>query len=180
VYLAAVGDLAGDLGHLLADGMLVHPFTTERYLREVTIPAIERGMAKAGRTRENSDFELSLPAFVVTGANEGEREAATGLVKSQVSFYGSTPAYRGVLELHGWGDLQTELNGLSKQGQWGEMAKRIDDEIMAAFSIDAELDEVAPKVLERFGGVVDRVSFYGNLTSDAEKKSEIVAALQKG
>jgi probable F420-dependent oxidoreductase len=180
VYLAAVGEKMTEVAGEVADGMLVHPFTTERYLREVTIPAIERGMAKAGRTRENSDFELSLPAFVVTGANEGEREAATGLVKSQVSFYGSTPAYRGVLELHGWGDLQTELNGLSKQGQWGEMAKRIDDEIMAAFSIDAELDEVAPKVLERFGGVVDRVSFYGNLTSDAEKKSEIVAALQKG
>jgi probable F420-dependent oxidoreductase len=180
VYLAAVGEKMTEVAGEVADGMLVHPFTTERYLREVTIPAIERGMAKAGRTRENSDFELSLPAFVVTGANEGEREAATGLVKSQVSFYGSTPAYRGVLELHGWGDLQTELNGLSKQGQWGEMAKRIDDDIMAAFSIDAELDEVAPKVLERFGGVVDRVSFYGSLTSDAEKKSEIVTALQKG
>ena len=180
VYLAAVGEKMTEVAGEVADGMLVHPFTTERYLREVTIPAIERGMAKAGRSRDDRSFELSLPAFVVTGANEGEREAATGLVKSQVSFYGSTPAYRGVLELHGWGDLQTELNGLSKQGQWGEMANRIDDEILAAFSVDAELDQVAPKLLERFGGVVDRISFYGNLTSDPEKKSDIVTALQKG
>ena len=113
VFLAGVGQHMTEVAGEVCDGFLVHPFTTERYLKEVTLPALERGMAKSGRNR--ADYETSGTAFVITGTDQ-EKEAARGLVKSQVSFYGSTPAYRGVLELHGWGDLQTELNGLSKQG----------------------------------------------------------------
>ena len=79
----------------VADGILLHGFTTERYVREVTMPALERGWARAGKKR--GDFELSGPMFVVTGTNEHEYEAARKGTKQQIAFYGSTPAYRGVL-----------------------------------------------------------------------------------
>ena len=116
VFLAGVGELMTEVAGETCDGFLCHGFTTERYLREVTIPALERGLAESGRTL--ADLEISGPAFVVTGTNEEEMaESAVG-TRRQIAFYGSTPAYRGVLELHGWGDLQTELNAMSKQGEW--------------------------------------------------------------
>jgi probable F420-dependent oxidoreductase len=175
VFLAGVGQHMTEVAGEVCDGFLVHPFTTERYLKEVTLPALERGMAKSDRKR--AEYETSGTAFVITGTDQ-EKEAARGLVKSQVSFYGSTPAYRPVLELHGWGDLQTELNGLSKQGKWGDMANLIDDEILHTFAVECELDEVADKLIERFGGALDRTGFYTQLTSDAEAKAEIIRKLQ--
>lgn len=158
VFLAAVGGRMTQVVGEVCDGMLVHGFTTERYLREVTLPALERGAAAAGR--DVSAVELSLPAFVVTGRDEATMAQAADAVRSQIAFYGSTPAYRGVLELHGWGDLQGELNVLSKQGDWTAMAGLIDDEMLAAFAVVAEPDHVAPELLARFGDVVGRISFY--------------------
>ena len=126
VILAAVGPKMTEVAAEVADGMLVHAFSTPRYLREVTVPAIERGLAKSGRSREG--FQVCYPPFVVTGNDEKEWEAARTGVSRQIAFYGSTPAYRPVLECHGLGDLQDELNRLSQQGKWLEMAGLIDDD----------------------------------------------------
>src|SRR6202008_919749 len=117
----------------VADGMLVHAFTTERYLREVTVPTIENGLRSTGRKWD--EFELSYLVFVVAGDTAEEMEAAATGTCKQIAFYGSTPGYRPVLELHGWGDLQTELNTLSKQGEWDEMGRLIDDDILNAFAV---------------------------------------------
>jgi len=158
VYLAAVGERMTEVVGEVCDGMLVHGFTTERYLREVTLPALGRGAAAGGR--DTTAVELSLPAFVVTGHDEAAMAQAAAAVRSQIAFYGSTPAYRGVLELHGWGELQGELNVLSKQGDWAAMANLIDDDVLDAFAVVAEPDEVAARLLARFGDVVQRISFY--------------------
>ena len=93
MFLAAVGELMTEVGGEVADGVIIHGFTTERYVKEVTVPAIERGLAKAGRSR--ADFEISGPLFVVTGTNEEEFATAKQAVQQQIAFYGSTPAYRG-------------------------------------------------------------------------------------
>src|ERR1019366_4796383 len=106
ILLAAVGELMTEVAGEVGDGLLVHGFSTERYIREVTLPALERGAAKAGKSR--ADLTVSYPGFVVTGATEADVAAAAQAVRQQIAFYGSTPAYRPVLELHGWGDLQTE------------------------------------------------------------------------
>jgi probable F420-dependent oxidoreductase len=142
----------------VADGMLVHGFTTERYLREVTLPSIEAGLAASGRSR--ADFQLSYPAFVVTGDNEEEIAAAAAGTRKQIAFYGSTPAYRPVLEVHGWGELQSELNVLSKRGEWDEMGRMISDETLDAFAVTGRPEEIAGLIQQRFGDVVDRISLY--------------------
>jgi probable F420-dependent oxidoreductase len=147
-------EVAGEVG----DGVLAHGFTTERYMREVTIPALERGAVKAGKTR--ADLVVSYPGFVVTGATEADMTAATAAVKQQIAFYGSTPAYRPVLELHGWGDLSPELNTLSKRGEWVAMGELITDEILDAFAVVAPLEEVPGRVRARYDDLVDRFSFY--------------------
>ncbi|HEX2849937.1 MAG TPA: LLM class F420-dependent oxidoreductase [Acidimicrobiales bacterium] len=175
VFLAAVGEHMTEVCGETCDGMLVHPFSTERYMKEVTMPALERGLEKAGRAR--ADFQLSYTAFVVTG-NEKEREAAAGMVRNQLSFYGSTPAYRPVLDLHGWGDLQSELNTLSKQGKWADMAALIDDDILTTFAVVADTPaEVADKLIERYGGVLDRIGFYVPI-ANADDRADIIRRLQ--
>jgi probable F420-dependent oxidoreductase len=173
VHLAAVGPAMTRLAGEVADGLLVHGFTTERYLREVTMPALARGLERAGKRRE--DFQVSCPVFMVTGASEQEIETAERGVREQLAFYGSTPAYRPVLELHGWGELQTELNALSKQGQWQEMGRRIDDDVLAAFAIRGEPEEIPKLVLERYGDVMDRISFYAPYRSDPERWRAVLA-----
>jgi probable F420-dependent oxidoreductase len=156
VFLAAVGPLMTEVAGETADGMIAHAFTTEKYLREVTLPALERGLAKAGRKR--SEFQLAFPGFVVTGANEKAWADSRRAVTKQIAFYGSTPAYRPVLDMHGWGGLQTELNALSKQGKWDEMGERIDDKILEQFAIVGTPDEIVPKMKARYGDVVDRTT----------------------
>jgi probable F420-dependent oxidoreductase len=156
VFLAAVGPLMTEVAGETADGMIAHAFTTERYLRDVTLPALDRGLAKSGRKR--SEFQLCLPGFVVTGANEKAWADTRRAVTKQIAFYGSTPAYRPVLELHGWGGLQGELNALSKQGKWDEMGERIDDTILEEFAIVGTPDEIVPKMKARYGDVIDRTT----------------------
>ncbi|HKH88561.1 MAG TPA: LLM class F420-dependent oxidoreductase [Acidimicrobiales bacterium] len=176
VFLAAVGQLMTEVAGEVADGLLVHGFTTERYLREVTIPALERGLAKAGRSRES--FQISYPGMIATGETDEERQAAASGVKAQLAFYGSTPAYRPVLDLHGWGDLQTKLNNMSKLGEWAEMAELIDDEMMETFAVVAPVDDVAPRVRERFGDVVDRFSFYAPYQLEKDRWRAVLAGLR--
>jgi len=177
VQLAAVGELMTEVAGEVADGMILHGFTTERYVREVTLPALERGFAKAGKTR--ADFDLSGPLFVVTGTSDEEVEAARQGTKQQIAFYGSTPAYRGVLELHGWGALQDDLNKLSKQGKWVEMGELIDDEMLETFAVIADPEEVPKALTTRYGDVVDRLSFYAPYRSDPDRWRQILAGFKE-
>ena len=133
-------EVAGEVG----DGFLVHGFSTERYLREVSLPALERGAAKAGKTRARSHSLLSR--LRRHGSRRQEHGCGRQGVREQIAFYASTPAYRPVLELHGWGDLQPELNTLSKHGEWEKMGELIDDDILNAFAVVAPLDQVAAEV----------------------------------
>ncbi len=157
VYLAGVGPLMTKVAGEVCDGFFCHPFTTAEFLRDVTIPALDEGRAVSGASADG--FEVCLPAFVVTGNNEDEMTKAAEAVKGQISFYGSTPAYRGVLEHHGWGDLQTELNTLSKQGEWKTMAGLIDDDMLNTFAVVGEPSTIAAGLTERFGDTVQRLSF---------------------
>jgi probable F420-dependent oxidoreductase len=176
IFLAAVGQRMTEVAGEVADGLLVHAFTTERYLREVTVPALERGAAKAGKTR--SDLQISYPGFVVTGRDEQEMQSAADRVRGQIAFYASTPAYRPVLELHGWGDLQSELHALTRRGAWDAMGALIDDEVLDAFAVVAPIDAVPGKILERYGAVVDRFGFYAPYPMGDDEWRELLAGFR--
>jgi probable F420-dependent oxidoreductase len=178
IYLAGVGELMTEVCGEVCDGFLCHGFTTEKYLREVTIPALARGRAKAGKTMEG--FDIVGPSFVVTGNNEDEMKAAAAGTRQQISFYGSTPAYRGVLEAHGWGGLQDDLNTLSKQGKWTEMGGLIDDEILNTFAVVGEPESIAPELHRRYGDVISRISFYAPYKSDPARWKPVIEAIKKG
>ena len=155
VFVAAVGEAMTEMAGEVADGVLAHAFTTKRYFEEVTTPALMRGMTRSGRQR--SDFQVSCPVFVVTAQDDSELSAAALATRKQIAFYGSTPAYRKVLELHGWGALQDELRSLSLKGDWDGMGALIDDEVLEAFAVVAPIDKLAAKIRDRCDGVIDRV-----------------------
>ncbi len=177
VVLAAVGPKMTEVVGEVADGMLVHAFTTARYLREVTHPALARGLARSARAR--TDVELCYPAFIVTGRDEREWETMRIATARQIGFYGSTPAYRGVLEVHGWGELQGELNRLSKRGEWQAMGEQISDDVLEEFAIVAEPAKVASALKARFGGLVDRVLCTFSFV-DAKQRADYLEELRAG
>ena len=158
VFLGALGDRMCEVAAETADGVLLHPFTTAGYVRDRQIPAVERGLARGERARE--EFEIGISPFVVTGPDEQALEPVREATRMQIAFYGSTPAYRSVLEHHGWGEAQDELNSLSKRGRWTEMAGVITEEILDAFTVQAPYDQVAAALASRYAGLADRMSFF--------------------
>lgn len=177
IFLAGVGELMTEVAGEVCDGFLCHGFTTEKYLREVTIPALARGRGKAGKTMEG--FEIVGPSFVVTGTTEEEMRLAAAGTRQQIAFYGSTPAYRGVLDIHGWGGLQEELNTMSKAGQWVEMGNLITDEILNTFAVVGEPEQIAPELKHRYEDVISRISFYAPYKSDPERWQRVLDDLSR-
>ena len=177
VVLAAVGPIMTEVAAEVGDGLIIHPFSNEKYIREVTLPAVERGLAKAGKERK--DFEISYTPFVVSGKDEQTFDAEKATAKARISFYGSTPAYKQVLGVHGWGDLQVELNAMSKQGQWKEMADLITDDILDVMGVVGEPDQVINEMLARYGDFTDRTSGAFSFV-DTEQRVNMVSALRAG
>jgi probable F420-dependent oxidoreductase len=157
IVLAGVGPLMTEVAGEVADGLLCHVFSTERYVREVTLPALERGRAKAGRTLDG--FEISGPSLIVARETEADIAAGVEVARQQLAFYGSTPAYRQVLDLHGWGELHERLNGMAARGEWEQMAGAIDDEVLHAFAIVGTPEEAVAELGRRYGDVITRITF---------------------
>jgi len=177
VTLAAVGPKMTEVAGEVADGIIIHPLTTMPYINSVTMPAIESGLAKAGRSRD--DFEISYSCFVMTGRDEVELAASKQTARERIAFYGSTPAYKGVLDSIGVGELQEELNAMSKQGRWKEMGTLVTDDMLNEFGVMGEPSEIAPQMLERYGSFVDRTSASFPVSDDAQR-SQIIQTLRAG
>ena len=157
IALAAVGPLMTKVAAEVADAVLCHAFTTPRYLQEVTVPQIETTLAENGRDR--SKFEIVATMFTAAGDTEEQVQKARTALRRQISFYGSTPAYKGVFELHGWNDLQPKLNRLSKEGKWDEMASSLSEEQVDAFVVSGNAEQVVDQLKTIFAGKIDRTTF---------------------
>lgn len=176
VNLAAVGSLMTEVAAEVADGVIAHGFTTAKYLREVTLPAVQRGLEKSGRRRDQ--FDVSLPVMVVTGVDEEAFARSRQAVKAQIGFYASTPAYRGVLEQHGWGDVQAQAHQMTREGRWQDMGALITDEILDAFAIVSEDIDAVPALLQqRYAGLADTWMCTVD-TGDSDRQRRLVAAVQ--
>jgi len=175
VLVGALGPRMHAMAAEVADGILVMPFNTGRHMRERTVPAIEAGLAAGGRGRE--DIEVIAEVIVATGRTEEELVAADA-ARFLVAFYGSTPAYRPVLDVEGWGDLQPELNALSKRGEWHEMVSLVDDDVFKTIAVHGSPARCAEEIARRFPGC-DRVCAYfpGYAPSD-ELIAEFTSALK--
>ncbi|EON32620.1 Coenzyme F420-dependent N5,N10-methylene tetrahydromethanopterin reductase-related flavin- dependent oxidoreductase [Gordonia terrae C-6] len=187
IYLGALGPRLTRATAEVADGLLVMPFGSKRFLHGTTLPAVRDGLAAAGRSED--DFEV-VPEIIVSvasgagsaasGPNVSGRDDDHASTRMLLAFYGSTPAYRPVLDAHGWGDLQPELNTMSKQGRWQEMAGLIDDEMLHTIAACGTPAEIAAHIRDRVDGVSDRICLYQPGPIGVEPLAEIVDSLTGG
>jgi probable F420-dependent oxidoreductase len=177
ILLGAVGPRMTEVAGEVADGIIVHPFNTVPFLQQQQLPALERGRSKSEANA--GDFILQVGAICVTGTNEAEYLAAEATVKGLLAFYGSTPAYLPPMAAVGYEGLQPELNRLSKQGRWDEMALLIDDDFLKAFAVCGEPATIAPQLLQRYGGVATRLSIYAPYALPDKAWTGIITALKE-
>ncbi len=178
ILIAAVGPHMTEAAGEVADGMIVHPMNCVPYLHELVLPALARGLAKSGRTR--GDLVLSVSTMVITGRTPEELEGAEAGIRNLLGFYGSTPAYLPAMKACGLDGLQPELNRLSKQGKWLEMGQLVDDDFLNAFAVRGAPETIAEQLLDRLGGVADRLSLYKPYPSDPSIWPPIIEALKRG
>jgi probable F420-dependent oxidoreductase len=156
IFLAGVGPVMTEVAGEVADGYFIHPFNSEISMDTLSLPSLERGLAKSGRSRQNC--EVSAQVIVATGLDEERYQAAVSSARNQIAFYGSTPAYRPILDAHGWGEMQPRWNDLIRAGNWAKLANTVDDEMLHTFAVVGSLEEVAAKLHRRGAGRLDRAS----------------------
>jgi probable F420-dependent oxidoreductase len=156
IYIAGVNTGLAKLAGETCDGFHVHPFNSPRYLREVILPAIEAGIAKAGRTP--ADLTVSVTAFVATTPEE------QNFARAQISFYASTPSYRPVFALHGWEEVAEKLSAHAARGEWGEMFGLVTDEILETFCVVSDEAGLPAALKERYVDIADRLTLYTPFT----------------
>ncbi|MGW0157702.1 TIGR03617 family F420-dependent LLM class oxidoreductase [Mycobacterium sp. NPDC003323] len=172
IYVGALGPRLTKATAAHADGLLVMPFGNKKFLHEVTMAAVDEGLAAAGRNR--SDLAI-VPEIIVSVGENDEAHAAT---RQLLAFYGSTPAYRPVLDIHGWGELQPQLNALSKQGRWADMGALIDDDVLHTIAACGTPAQIAAHIRDRVAGISDKICIYQPGPIAADSLAQIVDALR--
>ncbi|MFP6803182.1 MAG: TIGR03617 family F420-dependent LLM class oxidoreductase [Pseudomonadales bacterium] len=155
IQIAAVGPAMMKVAAEECDGVMLHGFCTRKYLQERIMPRLEKGLESAGRSRDQ--FEISGGGFVATGPDDEAVQKLFEWVRMRIGFYGSTPSYWPVFEVHGLQDLGLKLNEMSKKGQWDEMTKEISDDVVHLFAAVGRHDELVGALTDRFGGMTDIV-----------------------
>jgi probable F420-dependent oxidoreductase len=172
VLVGGVGPRMVEVAGAVADGLLVHPLQSREVLDRLTLPALARGLAAADRRRE--DVEVHVAVLVATTDDEWED------ARRRVAFYASTPAYRPVLAVHGWEDRCSELHRCTREGQWDQLPRLVDDEMLAAFVIRADdAEQIAVEILRRYDGLADRVSLNAGERSDLDRWADVASLLGK-
>ena len=176
LLLAGVGPRLTRVAAEVGDGVLVHPFATRESLEQLTLPAVAEGLASAGR--ERGDLELAVVTMIATGDTGAELDEAIAVVRGQLAFYGSTPAYARVLECNGWEGIHPRLNALSKEGRWDDMAALVPDEMLEAIAIVGRRHEIAGRIRAKVDGIADTVSLECTRRPDPRHFADICADLQ--
>jgi probable F420-dependent oxidoreductase len=177
ILLGALGPKMTEVAGEVADGLIVHPFNTMPFLLEQALPAVQRGLEKSGRKRE--DFILQINAIIITGETEEAYKAAEASVKGLLGFYASTPAYIPPMAAVGLADLQPKLNALSKEGKWDELSDYIDDEFLEAFTTRGKPEEIAAKLKAKYGAHADRLAIYAPYAAPDDMWKKIINELKE-
>ncbi len=176
IWVGALGPKMTQMVAEVADGILIHPFHTEHFVRSHTIPNVSLGLDAGGRTLE--DLSFGIDVMVGVYRTEEEKEVAERGCRMNLGFYGSTPAYRVTLDAHDWGDLQPKLRTLTKEGRWDELGTLIDDEVMGTIAVLGTPSEVAEKLHARYGDIADRLGFSIPYAAPDETIAELLNELR--
>jgi probable F420-dependent oxidoreductase len=177
IMIAAVGPEMQKTAARLCDGVRLHGFATRKYVTDVVRPLLAGELAKAGKSFAN--FEVTGGGFIATGPDQAAVDRAAEKLRYRVAFYGSTPAYRGVFDIHGLSELGVKLHEASRKGQWTEMAAMVPDEVLDLFAVRATYDKLPEAVADRFGGISDAVSIDFLPEDDAATRRKLIEGLKK-
>jgi probable F420-dependent oxidoreductase len=175
ILLAGVGPKMTEAAGEVADGFFVHPLNTERSVREVTMPAIERGLEKSGRVRK--DFQMSFQVMVAAGHDDEQIARAREGARAQIAFYASTPAYKVVLDAEGFGDLQPQLNRMTKEGRWAEIPAQVPDALVDAVAVCCHFDDLADRLRARCGELADRLHMTAHWSNEPDRFAAVAREL---
>ncbi len=179
IFIAGVNRGLIRLAGELCDGFHVHPFHSPTYLRRVVLPALQEGLARSNRKRR--DIELASTVFVITGRDAKERTFYREIVRRQLAFYASTPSYRVVLDVHGWGDVGARLSYLAARKRWQEMPTLISDEMLATYTVEATWEELPYALHKRYAGLLDRIAlYYPFRPEEVERWREFIQSFYQG
>ena len=177
VMIAAVGPEMQKAAARHCDGVRLHGFATRQYVEQVVRPLLATELEKSGRTFEH--FEVTGGGFIATGADDAAVQAAAEKIRYRVAFYGSTPAYRGVFDIHGISDLGVKLHDASRKGQWKDMAAMVDDDVLDLFCARAPYGKLQNAIADRFGGLADAVSIDFPEGTDTATRRKVIASLKE-
>ncbi len=179
VFTAAVNAYNCQVAGEVADGLMLHSLTSPEYVRQVVRPALEKGAARSGR--DSSSLKITGGGFIITGPDRSSIRAVQADVRRRIAFYSSTRTYHPVLEAHGFQEIGQQLHAMSLKGEWAEMGELVSDEMLDAFCVSGEYDEIADKFLGRYGGLLDEVSFtvYSQDPPEEAQMRKMVRRLQE-
>jgi probable F420-dependent oxidoreductase len=158
IFVAGVNRRMCQVAGELCEGFHAHPLHSARYLRERVLPNIEIGLRQSGRQRQS--IEISSSIFIIPSDDPADEAKYESEIREQISFYASTPPYRPVFDLEGWGNAADELKALASRGKWSEMPALITDEMLDRFALRGTWADLPEKVLKKYDGLLDRVSYY--------------------
>ena len=176
IYLAAVRPKMLETAASVADGLRLHGFCTKKYLQEVVMPAIHRGLESGGRPR--SELDVCGGGFIMTGPDEATVAKNREWARYRLAFYASTRTYLPVMSLHGWDDLAAKLHQMTKRGQWKQMAAEVPDEVVDAFAVSATYEDLPAAIESRFGGISDTVEFGFEVGTDRDFAGDVLSHVQ--
>ena len=178
IHVAAINKHICRLAGETCEGIRPHPITTRKFMTEVMLPHVEAGARSTGRRLES--FEVAISPLVAVGDDERERADRVRDVRARIAFYASTRTYRAVFETHGWGGLVEELHGLSVQQRWEEMPGHVSDEMVEEIAVVGSWDDVAQKILRRYGDFATRIEFSLPVRKpgDAERLRRVIGELR--
>jgi probable F420-dependent oxidoreductase len=177
IALAAVGPVMLKTAARLADSVRLHGFATRAYLEQVVRPMLEAELKQSGRSFEH--FEITGGGFVATGPDKAAVQEAAEKLRYRVAFYGSTPAYRGVFDIHGLTDLGVKLTEMSKRGEWKQMPAQISDDVLDLFVARGTYDNIPDAIARRFGAIVDAVTLDFTPGTEPHTRRAVVEAIQR-
>lgn len=177
ITIAAVGPAMLKVAAEECDGVKLHVFATRKYLQEMVQPALDAGLAKAGRTR--AQFEVAGGGFLCTGPDDASVAKLFEWVRQRVAFYGSTQAYWPVLAVHGLEDLGRKLNAMTREGKWEAMAKEVPDDVVHLFAAVGRYDQIARVIEERFGGLIDTIFASANNLVPAHLPPDLIQDIRR-
>jgi probable F420-dependent oxidoreductase len=175
IYLAGVGPAMTQVAGEVGDGFMVHPLNSPQSIETLTLPSLLAGRQKSGKTLD--DFTISCQIMVATGETGEELQTAIATIRGQLAFYASTPAYKVILDCHGWGDLQPELQRMTRENRWDLMNELVSDEMLDTFAVVGHPGDIAGKIRTRVNQRIGRISLVTPYTTDPARFAGIVKSL---